>query len=142
MYQSKLDEEIERREKERFEALEKQVEEAQKNFSAKEKKEFDNLWSFYCNNLDEIQNRTNQISRVRAEETILAKDFSKKMYVFFLSALAIYIANYFLSSEKNSMPIEIFALAIYFVSVKNKSDVQIASKNIEEKIHFSIFIFI
>jgi hypothetical protein len=137
MYQSKLDAEIELREKERFEALEKQVEEAQKNFSAKEKKEFDSLWSFYCNNLDEIQNRTNQITRVRDEEAILAKDLTKKMYVFFLSAFVIYISNYFFSSDNNSIAIAILAIAIFFVSVKIKNDIQVASKNIEEKLHAS-----
>ncbi len=137
MHQSKLDEEIERRENEKFKALESQIEDKKKNLNIVEKKEFDRLWSFYCNNLEEIQNRTYQITKIRIEETTLAKELRNKIYVFFPIALAIYITNYFLNTETNSLVITIFALAIYFFYILIKKDIQVSIKNIEEKIHLS-----
>ena len=137
MYKSKLDEEIEKREKEKFEVLEKQVEDAQKNFNATEKKEFERIWSFYCNSLNEIEYRQIQIAEAKNEKAYLAKELSKKIYVIVLSAILIWIVDYFISIEKNSSTIAILVLAIYFIYLKIQNDIKISSKNIEEKIHDS-----
>jgi hypothetical protein len=138
MHQSKLDEEIERRENERFKALESHNEERKKNFNVAEKKEFDRLWSFYCNNLDKICDRTHQITEIRIEEITLAKELKSKIYVFFLIVFAAYITEYFLNTENNSLPIAIFALAAYFFYILIRKEIKVAIKNIEEKIHSSV----
>lgn len=135
MYKSKIDEEIEKREKEKFEALERRVEEAQKKFNTAEKKEYERLWSFYCNSLEEIANKTCLIKEIKNEETTSTKELSKKNYVIVLSAILIWIADFFIGIEKNSSTIAIFVLAICFVYLKIRNDIQLSSKNIEEKIH-------
>jgi hypothetical protein len=138
MQQYNLDEEIERRESEKFKALESQTEEIQKNLNAVEKKEFERLWSFYCNNLEEIQNRTHQITQIRIEEATLEKESKNKIYVLFPIAFAIYITDYFLSIENNFLVTTIFAVLIYFFYILITKEIQVASKNIEVKIHSNV----
>jgi Ca2+/Na+ antiporter len=138
MYQSKLDEEIEIRENEKYEVLEKQVQEEQNNFNAIEKKEFQRLWSFYCNNLNEIENRKYQIKKLREEEKNIVKELSKQSYVIFLIAIAVYVAEYFLSIDKNNTTNLMLVLAMYFVYLKIKIDIEESNKKIEEKIHESV----
>ena len=138
MYQSKLDEEIEIRENEKYEVLEKQVQEEQNNFNAIEKKEFQRLWSFYCNNLNEIENRKYQIKKLREEEKNIVKELSKQSYVIFLVAITVYIAEYFFSIDKNNTTNLMLVFAMYFVYLKIKIDIEKSNKKIEEKIHGSV----
>ena len=135
MYKSKIDEEIEKREKEKFEVLEKQVEDAQNNFNDAEKNEFDNLWKFYCTNLEGIEYREMLITQIRNEEKTLEKELIKKIYVIVLSAIMICIADYFISTDRNSSTFAIFGLAICFVYLKIQNDIKVSGKNIEEKIY-------
>ena len=137
MYKSKIDEEIERREKEKFEVLEKQVEDARNNFNAAEKKEFERLWSFYCNNLNAIEYRQIEITEVKNEKASLNKELNRKNFILLAFTIAINAADYFYIKNNDYIPLIFLITVTYFVYVQIKNDIQVTSKNIEEKIHES-----
>lgn len=137
MYKSKIDEEIEKRENEKFEVLEKQVEDAQNNFNAAEKIEFERLWSFYCNCLNEIEYRQIQIIEVKNEKASLTKELKRKNFILLAFTIAINAADYFVINNNDYIPLIFLITVTYFVYVQIKNDIQVTSKNIEEKIHES-----
>jgi len=137
MYKSKIDEEIEKREKEKFEVLEKQVEDAQNNFNAAEKKEFERLWSFYCDSLNAIENRQIEITEVKNEKASLTKELNRKNFILLAFTIAINAADYFFINNNDYIPLILLITIAYFVYVQIKNDIQVTSKNIEEKIHES-----
>jgi hypothetical protein len=137
LYKSKIDEEIEKREKEKFEVLEKQVEDAQNNFNAAEKKEFERLWDFYCNSLNEIEYRQIQITEVKNEKASLNKELNRKNFILLAFTIAINAADYFFINNNDYIPLIFLITVTYFVYVQIKNDIQVTSKNIEEKIHES-----
>jgi hypothetical protein len=132
MYKSKIDEEIERREKEKFEVLEKQVEDAQNNFNAAEKKEFERLWSFYCDSLNAIENRQIEITEVKNEKASLTKELNRKNFILLAFTIAINAADYFFINNNDYIPLILLITIAYFVYVQIKNDIQVTSKNIED----------
>jgi len=134
-----IDDEIEKREIEKFELLTKSINETQSSLSDKEKFQFDSLWSYYCNCLEEIQNRNILKKQIDANLIIQIGTFNRKLLISFSLLVMFSLVGIFGDFEFNKL-IYIFSLCIcYLIYGKIQLQLNITENNIERKmIEYSV----
>jgi len=132
-----INDEIEKREQEKFQSLSTDVQVQIESLNRIEKKEFDKLWSFYTRNLEEIEVKRNLIIKTRKEAYDFSKTTSKQIKILWIFFVGMYIVEFFLLEENRFLyyltSVLIFGMCLLFA--KLRFEIQLAQLIGVEKLY-------